>query len=280
MTNLRQVIREKQKTNKQFAKYRKVAKAITATVDTANSCKCATRPGYFWIKEYGQDGGYYQAFNTGVQDRVGMPVLTGIEPQTPFRRVIFSIDWGETPFLFSAGDNPAGSFDLPPHASSHEWSDADPGTDIVSVYQRAIVPLRAQYISGMKLSIAPALYFDNDDLKRFNGQEITVTSYVPGSPGNHKRVLLYLNPDTNSIQVQDQIEVDDGEEALYDDPPPGTTPVAWVYLQYGDTTLVDADITDARAFLNTSLETIDLSQLLTVEHHLEMEFTKHLVDFH
>jgi hypothetical protein len=280
MSKLRQVIKEKKKTSEQFADYRKVAKAITATVDTTDSCKCSTRPGYFWVKEYGQDGGYFQAFNKGVQDRVGMPVLTGIEPQAPFRRVIFSIDWGEYPLIFSDDDDFPGVYDLPPHAASHEWRDADPGTDIVSVYQRAIVPLRVQYISGLKLNVAPGIYIDNDDVIRFNGQEITLTSYIPAASGNHKRILVYIHPDTNSAQIQDQTEVDDGVEALYDDPPAGTLPLAWVYLRYGDTDLVDSDITDARAFLSTSLETIDLEQLLTVEHHLDMEFTAHLVAFH
>ena len=275
MSMLRKVIKAKQEASKQFAKYRKVAKAITASVDTTDSCKCATRPGYFWVKEYGQHGGYFQVFNTGVQDRVGMPVLTGIEPQSPFRRVIFSIDWGEVPLIFDDDDIPPGAYDLPAHAASHEWSDADPGTDIVNVYQRAIVPLRAQYTDGMKLQVAPALYFDNDDLKMFMGQEVAVTLYVPSSSGNHKRVLLYLNPDTDSIQVQDQVEVDDGAEAIYDDPPAGTLPVAWVYLQYGDTGLVDSDITDARVFLSVSLGAVDLSQLLTVEHHLEIDYNKH-----
>lgn len=287
MSMLRQVIQAKRESEKKFARYRKVAKAITATVDTTDSCKCATRLGYFWVKEYGQDGGYFQAFNTGVQDRVGMPVLTGIEPQTPYRRVIFSIDWGELPLIFEDGDDLPGSYDLPPHADSHEWSDADPGTDIVSVYQRAIVPLRAQYSSGMTLSVSAGLYFHSGDLIKYMGQDVVLTSYVPGTSGNHKRVLLYLNPDTNSVQVQNQDEIDDGSEAVYDDPPSGTLPVAWVYLVYGDTTLTDSDIADARSFLNSSLSIYDvassqefLQQLLTVEHHLDAEFTQHLVDFH
>jgi hypothetical protein len=280
MTNIRQAIRAKVEANKQFAKYRKVVKAITATVDTTDSCECATRSGYFWVKEYGQDGGYLQAFNTGVQDRVGMPVLIGIEPQTPFRRVIISLDWGEIPLLFGVGDDPAGTYDISPHASSHEWSDADPGTDIISVYQRAIVPLRAQYSSGMVISVAAGLYFHDGDLQRFLGQDVTLTSYVPGTSGNHKRVLLYLNPSTNSVQVQDQDEIDDGEEAVYDDPPSGTLPVAWVYLLYGDTALDDVDITDARSFLNSSLSVDDvvssqdfLQQILVIEHHLDVDIT-------
>ena len=280
MSTIKQVIATKIEAGKQFARYRKVVKAITATVDTADSCVCATRPGYFWVKEYGQDGGYIQAFNTGVQDRVAMPVLVGIEPQQPFRRVIFSIDWGEVPLILEPGGDAPGAFDLPPHADSHEWSDADPGTDIISVYQRAIVPLRAQYVSGLTLNVSAGLYFHNGDLQKHMGQNVVVTSYVPGTAGYHKRVLLYLHPGTNSIQVQDQDEVDDGEEAVYDDPPLGTLPIAWVYLVYGDTGLTDSDVTDARSFLNSSLSIDDvvssqdfLKQLLVVEHHLDIDIT-------
>jgi hypothetical protein len=285
MSTIQQVIRAKQDANKQFAKYRNVVKAITATVDTTDSCKCATRSGYFWVKEYGQDGGYIQVFNTGVQDRVGMPVLIGIEPQTPYRRVIISIDWGEIPLLFEGDSDPAGVFDLPPHAASHEWPDADPGTDIINIYQRAIVPLRAQYASGMSLNVASGLYFHDGDLRKFVGQSISVASNIPSTVDYHKRVLLYLNPDTNSIQVQDQTERDDGSEATYDDPPLGTLPVAWVYIQYGDTTLTDSDIADARSFLNSSLSVQGvvssqehLEFQLVEDHHLDLEFTRHIVE--
>jgi hypothetical protein len=285
MTLLKQVIKAKQEANKQFAKYRKVAKAITATVDTTDSCVCATRPGYYWVKEYGLDGGYIQAFNTGVQDRVGMPVLVGIEPQDPYRRVIISLDWGMIPFLFEDGDDLPGSFDLPPHADSHEWSDADPGTDIVSTYQRAIVPLRAQYLSSLTLSVAAGIYFHNGEVQRYSGQDIALTSYVPSISGNHKRVLLYLNPGTNSVQVQDQDEIDDGVEAVYDNTPSGTLPIAWAYLRYGDTTLTDSDITDARSFLNSSLSIDDVISSqdlgilqLTIDHHLDIEVSRHMVE--
>ena len=285
MANIKQVIKAKQESYKQFASYRKVVKAITASVDTTDSCKCATRSGYFWVKEYGLDGGYNQAFNTGVQDRVGMPVLIGIEPQTPFRRVIISVDWGAIPLVLPDGSDPAGVFDLPPHAASHEWSDADPGTDIVSVYQRAIVPLRAQCNSGMSIDVAPGIYFHDGDLEKFNGQTVNVISHVPSTSGYHKRVLLYLNPSTNSVQVLNQTEVDDGDEAVYDDPPTGTLPIAWVYLQYGDTALTDSDITDARSFLNSSLGVEDFissqdftSLWLIEDHHMDLEFTRHIVE--
>ena len=291
MTGIRDVIQARQEASKRFAKYRDVRKGILINIDAIDSTKVSGRPGYNWVMEDGQNGGVFPCFNVGVQDRVGLPVLVGIETREPFRRTVMSIDWGMVPFIIPPGDDDPGDYDIKPHAASHEWPDNDPGPDVVSVFQRAIVPLRLQYVQDLIVFVNPGIWFADGNIEKFGGQYVDLTSYVPSTNSdplltNVKIVLVYIDTDFNFARVKNQTAVIlEDENPSYDDPPAEDIPVAWVYIEQGDTILTDSDITDARPFYTSSLSVENimansdfLNAQLAIEHHLDIEITRHQVE--
>lgn len=275
---IRDIVLERKKHDDSFERDRKLVKAVTAGVDSTTSIAVNGRPGYIWVKEFGQDGAVMQVFNTSVQDRVGLPVLIGYEPKPPFRRMVIGMDWE----VFAVITNFSGSPYLPNHHTTHEWPDLNPAPDAVSVYARALVPLRTYAYSGMVVGIAPAIYIYNGVMARYNGGTLDLTTYIPTQTDYRRQVLVYLDIATNTALADPGIETPSVVPTDYNDIPDVALPSAWVELTEGMTTIYEYNITDARAFLSNTDEYAQsstyLKQLALVEAEFDFALSKHVVE--
>lgn len=278
MSGIRDIVLARQERDYRFERDRKLVKAVTVGVQSTISIAVTTRPGYIWVKEYGQDGAVMQVFNTSVQDRIGLPVLIGYEPKPPFRRMVIGMDWE----IFAIITNFSGNPYLPNHHLTHEWPDLVPGPDAVSVYARAIVPLRTYAYSGLTVGVAPAVYINNGIMERYDGATIDLTTYVPNQLGYHRQVLIYLEPISNTAMVQVGAETPSVVPADYENIPTVAIPSAWVELTEGVTAVYEYNITDARAFLSN----VDVSvvtdgvrrDMAILEAETDLALSRHVVE--
>src|SRR4030042_5700214 len=144
--------------------------------------------------------------------------------------MVIDVDWDTYSSIPTYSGNPY----LPNHHTSHEWPDYVPASDAVSVYQRAIVPLRTQQYTGMTVAVAPAIYMYDGAMQRFGGTTVDLTSYVPSSTNYWKRVLLYLDAPTNTMAVVASDEVQNYVEPEFIDLPLQALASAWILLSQGD----------------------------------------------
>lgn len=275
---IRDIVIAQQKQADKFERSRQLVKAVTAAVQSTTSIAVTGRPGYIWVKEFGQDGALMQVFNTSVQDRAGLPVLIGYEPKPPFRRMVIGMDWE----IFAVITNFSGSPYLPNHHTTHEWPDLNPAPDAVSVYARALVPLRTYAYSGMTIGVAPAVYVYNGVMTRYSGGTLDLTSYIPANTDYHRQVLIYLNIVSNTAAALAGTEVPSVVAADYEDLPAASLPSAWVELTEGMTTVYEYNITDARAFLAGSYDMAEEAsvrrQLAILDAEMDMAISRHIVE--
>jgi len=246
MATIRDITLEKAKQSKRFEGFRRLTKCVTIGVDSSQSPSVTGRNGYVWCREYGLSSGAFQAFNPGAQLRVGIPVIVGDELHDPFRRVIIGFDWGTLETFLPEGEDP-GDYNSGNHHRSHEWPDQNPQPDAVSIYQRALVPLRAMPNGAdMIIQVAPAVIHWNGVFTRYNGDTIDLSANTP-SAGNVDRVLVYLDmTSTPTLTAVAAGEVASGSDPGWPDPPSKSIPIVWVDIADTDTSLDETDMTDAR----------------------------------
>jgi len=238
--SLRDAILARRQREAQLETNRDITKAELIKVD--GYVKVLDRPGYVWAREYGQHGGVFQVFNGSVTAWAGLPVLIAADPKYPSRRRILDVDW-EILAQHSAYD---GNPFLPEHASSHIRYDGHYAADPVDVYLRMLIPLRCEPVSGLKVRIAPFVYYVGGARQYYLGTDsLDLTDYVPTTAGKSRRVLVYLDTATNTAKVEPGAL--GSSVPPYPAVPAGGIPSAFVLLQYGDTTLNEkADFQDAR----------------------------------
>lgn len=241
-----------------------VIKARTISVDTTSSCKSATRSGYFWVLEWGQQKQPYRAFNPGtVQDRVGLPVLLQRVPFPNGRYQIIGVDWDT---IINISDYAGESF-LANHSSDHEWPDYYPGADAITIYPRALSYLRTEFVSALSVRVSNYTYEYNGVVYTYDGETLDLSSYVP-SAFEAVGVLVYLDPETNTIQTMAGEPVYYTEQPLAPDPLPSNAILsALIRIQGSQTSIVETDITDYRYSLNRTASGASdyLRQLALVE---------------
>lgn len=194
----------------------------------------------------------FEIFNKEAPMVDGWPVLIGEFPWQPGLTQIVGTDW-EAYSQAGWGSLVASSN---PHAPTHEWPDAAPGSDPVSVYPRSIVPLRA-YVLG---SGSTTVYVNRHEYEyQFSGQ---IWGGLPGvdlapastglATGTARLMGVYLEPGSNTLLIVT------GSIGVFTDAmdpplvsfPAGVLPVARVRVYGGQAAINEADIRDARRLFN------------------------------
>ncbi|MGQ9491720.1 MAG: hypothetical protein ACUVS6_13690 [Anaerolineae bacterium] len=238
--SLRDAILAKRASEANLERNRAITKAELIQVD--GSVRVPGRPGYVWAREYGQPAGVFQVFNPSVTAWAGLPVLIAADPKTPFRRRVIGVDWE---ILAQHGEYNGDPF-LPQHAASHIRFDGYYATDPVDVYLRMLLPLRCEPASGLKVRVAPLVYYVHGARQYYAGTDsLDLSEYVPTVAGKSRRVLIYLDTTTNTAKVAP------GPlgSSVPSDPavPAGGIPSAYILLTHGATALDEkTDFQDVR----------------------------------
>lgn len=145
---------------------------------------------------------------------------------------------------------------MPPHAKAHEWINGKRNDDAVSFHPRMFAYLRTTTIEdSVIVNTTPLVYRSGSSFSTFTGEKTNLTSYIPGTTNYARLVLIGLNTDTNELEVISGTQgLDSAESPLpiptgMDD---NFIPSALIKLKYGDVSLTEDRITDARIFLSTS----------------------------
>jgi hypothetical protein len=277
--DLRDIILSKRVSNRKFEGNRKVIKAHTVGVDNPSTPEVSGRPSYVWAREWGMNGGVFQVFNAKVQNRVDLPVLVAYSPKEPYMREIIDVDWA---MITSMADYDGEKFQ-PNHHLDHEWPDFAPGPDAVSIFPRAIAPLRVYPGSGLTVGIAPHLYeIDNTFVEYLGTSSFDISNHQPAS-GKAVRVLIYLDKEANQPRSIAGDEVTDSIIVIPPAPdvPEDVIPSALVRLDGDQTDIGETDIRDVRKILASSTK-ITLTQQATdaiarAQAELDLIITKHVL---
>lgn len=282
---IRDIVIARKKKSGKFESNRKIIKCVMFPVDFDRNPKVDGRPGYTWVKEYGESSGTFQVYNPYVQNRVGLPVLVGYEPKEPYRRMIIGFDYESA--ASQSLELAPGDYALPMHHTQHEWLDGAPGVDALQIYMRALVPMRVQATgSFLNIVIAPGMYITNGIMVQYFGETIDLQPYLPGV-GLARRLLVYMDTISRTIQFVLSPDVVIGHTPDFSTPPTNGIPLAWVLLNNGVSTLRDQYVTDARVFLsNYTAMTIDWASIYTaindrlawLEADFDIEMSMHVVE--
>ena len=135
---------------------------------------------------------------------------------------------------------------VPPHHETHEYTPGVGGYDIVNVYNRALAELRAdaQATPDMTLRISSGLYLTENTMVVRDAADSPTFSAAPAA-GLIRYDLLYLDTTNNQYKVSEGTAAPPGMASR---PMPGDwhMPIAWVFLQSGETAILFTMIIDAR----------------------------------
>lgn len=218
-------------------------------INIGGSVEVTGRPGYCWVREYGENGGVSQVFNPTVQPSNGLAVLVGYTPKVPYRRVVLGVNWE----MIAGSPEYDGDPFLPAHHETHEWPDGSPGPDPVTVYGRSLSMLRTYPGSaGLAVSVSPYRYEKNGTTVTFAGHADYDISGSQPAAGLARYVLVYLDADVNTINVVNGGTALDVAPIVPPFPAPlqATFPSAWVRLDGAAAAIAEADIVDARMILS------------------------------
>jgi len=247
-------------------------------LEVDGSVHVPNRPGYVWVKTQDQAGGITAVFNPTVAARNGMPVLIGPMPKVPWRPMIRDVNWE---LLADLADYDGGPY-LPAHSSSHEWPDFSPGSDVVQIYMRALVPLRVYPGTGLAVSIAPGRYNYSGESTRFTGQtDYDLSGSQPGA-NLARYTLIYLDKTTNSIANTDGATATDVFTITPPEPAYPTVPnipLALVRIDDEQTEFAEIDIIDLRSMWDEGLSLQAINKSIAVlEAELDFALTRHIIE--
>ena len=248
--SIRDVILQNSENNKSFERTLNITRCVTAAVDYTDSAASYRRPGWTWVKEWGQ-ARLFEVFNPTGRNNVDMPVLVYNLPKPPFMKAIYAIDWetlagnlvSDIGSGGGVGGTPTGG-----HYLTHEWYDGYMGIDAMRVYMRSIASMQAIVSAGLTLQILPGTYLYHEEEASYAGGFYDLTSKLPAA-GKCVRVMVYYDPSDYTVKSVSSAELPLGGNPNYTIPPKYTLPIAWVLLNFGDagTTLAESRINDARA---------------------------------
>ena len=276
--NIRDIINLGKQKDKGLQKRISVIRCQTVGVDYSNDCSVMSRPGYIWVREHSQDGSIFQVFNDSVKRLVGLNVLVSNEYGQPYRYRVVGIDWDVTP---STNDYP--QMHAPSvinHASSHEWQDTYPGADAISVYPRALIPLRINpSVDGaVKIDITRGVYAIYDKIIQYPGEvgydlgaDIPAADYMVG-------VLVYLDANAQTVSHLLGETVADTGVIAYPDVPNDVLPLAYVKLYGGMTELLESDIIlDLRPVYSITGGLVR-KEIAILAAEIDMQLSRHIVE--
>ena len=240
------IIQQRQNDKNSFEQSVSVVKARTAAVDFTNSPNVAGRDGYIWIKEFDMVGGYAQVFNAGVPNIINLPVLVYQHPKQPYIRQARDVDFSEYKD-YTWTSTPVGS--TGPHHATHEWPDWAPGPDIVNVFTRALVPLRAYPSASLSVYVDRYRYTNSYKFIEFIGASIDLTAYTVGSFMITSFILIYLDLDTGTLMaVSNDVTsslITGSHVGYWPDVPPNAVP-SCIIMHTNQTSVTEQMMTDVR----------------------------------
>lgn len=275
--DLREVLRRRVGTDRElFEENVKVLKAYTVGIDSTNSPAVAGRANFIWVREAGKTAGVYQVFNpNSVPLSVGMPVLLKYGPKQPYRWQVYGIDWDVVEnFSDYSGEN----FGVGPHSANQEWLDYEASYDPLTIYPRALYPLRAYPgTSGLLVSVSSHRYVYEGEVITYPGEldAVDLTSFQPIT-GYARNVVVYLDKTTNSLgTVGGSLLVDGTTLPPYPSLPATAILSAAVRIDGDQTSITEADFTDLRMVLTDTEASGALRSMASAESEIDYVLSNH-----
>lgn len=230
-----------------------------------NPAKIASMGGLTYHFKFGRDFAWVFLFNVreGLHiaydpERInlmgeGTPVRVMRSPDSSreFRWQVVGID---DSFAQPGTETPTSNFAIGNHAENHQYIDeSNIGSDVVFTFQPMLMPLKTSFIAGsLAVDVSPYEYEYQGTHKSFPGLHVFMTAYVP-STGDTRKVLIYLNLETNALEIVS------GSSVTLPAVPPDPEIPATIHGQIssrvtliGDqTNVVQSNIEDARKLFET-----------------------------
>lgn len=248
----REISRIRQNRETAFERNRKVVPGTIVSIGGSTTYD-ALGPNFTWVRIWGREESATPAYNTTTISEAGTPVLVARDPKGPYRWTIISPD---DSYLIVTSSDQISKFEIGLHGPNHQIpTEATAGPDPVYVSNPMMMMLKTEGDgSTLTVTTQPYIYVKNGVRRYFNGANTDLTSYVPGA-GLKRKVLLYLNKDTNVLTVLSGSTISSGSPLPAPSPvaPTGTTAreSALVALTNGQTVVTTAtDIEDCRDFLD------------------------------
>jgi len=254
--SLRDLILQAKETQKTVELKTRMVRCITTPVNYNDSAQSFNRPGYSWVKEYGQNR-VFEVFNPTGINAPNVPVLVYKLPKDPLMMAIYGVDWETLAgnLLTSIGNGKGlAAGPIKRHGVTHEWPDGGQGSDAMRIYTRAIASMQG-YVSGvLEITILEGFYYLNDELVRFYRDSIDLSSYLPAA-GNVVRVLISVDPfNSNTVDVKSSTELPETGYPDFPFPDAYMIPIVWVLLYSDDIIINDNRLIDARPIWNITSE--------------------------
>lgn len=248
----REIARISNDGNRAFEKNRKVVPSIIVSIN-GSTIYNDLGPNFTWVRIWGREESAIPAYNPTTISEAGTPVLVARDPKGPHRWTIISPNDSH---LIATSPDQVSRFEIGPHGGNHQVpTEATAGPDPVYVSNPMLMMLKTEG-NGSTLTVTtqPYIYVKNGVRRYFNGTNTDLTSYVPGA-GLKRKVLLYLNKDTNVLTIISGSTISSGSPLPAPSP---TTPTgiavresALVALTNGQTSITTVtDIEDCRDFLD------------------------------
>lgn len=275
--SLRDLILKKKYNDKRVEPKITYTKGIMVDVEHIGDPSVEGRPGFVWVKEFGNDDAYFQCFNPNTKIMNNLPVLIAHDITKPLRRLIVGVDWDSIPLYTSYAGQ---AYGIPTHHTSHEWQIMHPGEDALNVYPRAFIPLKTFPGNiGISISVQMARYMRNAETILFGGEfNLDISEYLPTVAGHYIALLVYLDVNTNSIKF---LAGPDGTDIIPDLPdiPSGCIPSAFVRLTQGLAYISEAEIMDdARPFFKIDGAFDERYAPAILEAEIDMQLSRHVVE--
>jgi len=243
---LRDLIRAKLKHEEGFEPWRDISMGKVVAVEGSINAG----PSYLWVNLWGDDGSPVTAFNENMTLLAGDWVKIGRSPKDPFRWSILGYWAGdiEPEYLTRISRHEVGL-----HGANHQMpTESTIGVDPVRIYQPALMPLKTTGNgTDLTITIQALEYNKGGYTKSFLGATYDLTSSVPSLANHIRAVLIYLDTNTNVINILNGSSVLDSGMVVPRPALPSDGRIsAYVYLSTGQTSISTADdIDDARDFL-------------------------------
>ena len=250
MIDSRDVQRQKEQNDLRFEPNHNTPWGVIVEVE--GSTTPPNRINMTWVDMYNRSGGRLAVINETTLKAAGTPVRLGPSPKPPYLEVVGTYNESLDPVDTTIN---LGQFNTPPHGPNHQIpTEGDPGSDPTLIYQPAVQMLKGTGNgTDLTISIQPLIYWLEGTRKEFPGFDLDVTSYVPATAGQTRKILVYLDKGTNLIGVVEGTAVSGAIPVPYPIPPSNVEPSAYVSLSNGQTAVTTAThIEDARGFLGSN----------------------------
>ena len=247
MTSIQDIRRQKAKADEAFEPNHNTPWGVIVAVDGSTSPP--NRPNMTWVDMYNRSNGRLAVINETTIKTAGTPVQLGPAPKPPYLTVVGTYNESLNP---TDSTTKLGQFNTSPHGANHQYpTESAVGADVVNVYQPAIQMLKTTGDgTSLVCSVQPLIYLIDGTRKTYPGTTVDLTSYVPSTSGQTRRVLIYLDKDTNSAAVAAGTAVSGAVPIPYPVAPSNAIPSCYAKLTYGQTAVTTAThIEDARGFL-------------------------------